>query len=111
MRHRSDRLGRMGEEEEPLAEWAARRDERVGRLRVVPLYEGRRPRGAHVRPREPRVVQRWSGYAWEPYAVTRDLAEALRLVRPPVEEPRDCPAGESPGALRSGRGRHREPPP
>ncbi|MDT0413136.1 MULTISPECIES: DUF6087 family protein [Streptomyces] len=77
----------MGEEEEPLAEWAARRDERVGRLRVVPLYEGRRARGAHVRPGEPRVVERWSGCAWEAFAVTRDLAEALRLVRPGEEPP------------------------
>ncbi|MFD4754927.1 DUF6087 family protein [Streptomyces sp. NPDC058426] len=77
----------MGEEEEPLAAWAARRDERVGRLRVVPLYEGRRARGAHVRPGEPRVMERWSGCAWEAFAVTRDLAEALRLVRPGKEPP------------------------
>ncbi|EDY46052.1 DUF6087 family protein [Streptomyces sp. SPB074] len=101
----------MSEEEEPLAAWAARRDEPVGRLRVVPLYEGRRAGGAHVRPGEPRVVERWSGCAWEAFAVTPDLAAALRLVRPPVEEPPACPAEESPGALRSGRGRHRKPPP
>lgn len=87
MRPGRDRLGRMSEEEEPLAAWAARRDERVGRLRVVPLYEGRRARGAHVRPGAPRAVERWSGCAWEAFAVTPDLAAALRLVRPGGQQP------------------------
>ncbi|MFE0772228.1 MULTISPECIES: DUF6087 family protein [Streptomyces] len=100
-------------DEEPLEEWARRRDERraeaKGRLRAIPLGEGPH-RGAHVDPRAPRAIQRWTGTQWEPVGVVDDLAAAQALLFPPqpVEEPRvewDRPA------LGEGRGRHRKPSP
>ncbi|WP_433340805.1 DUF6087 family protein [Streptomyces sp. CA-253872] len=111
-----DRLGRTGEEEAPLAEWAARRDARVGLLRVVVSDKA----GGACAAGEPRAVRRWNGYAWEPYAVTRDLVEALRPVRPegqPQGSAERCPGSwpESPepapprsARCDSGNGRSRE---
>ncbi|WP_431036239.1 DUF6087 family protein [Streptomyces sp. P6-2-1] len=77
-------------------------------------------RGGACAAGEPRAVRRWNGYAWEPYAVTRDLVEALRPVRPegqPQGSAERCPGSwpESPepapprsARCDSGNGRSRE---
>ncbi|MFI8459367.1 DUF6087 family protein [Kitasatospora sp. NPDC085464] len=72
----------MDEEEEPLASWAARREQRlrpVGQLRAVRLVD-ERSRGAHVAPREPRLIVRWDGYQWLPETVAEDYAAAQRIL-------------------------------
>ncbi|MEU9045786.1 MULTISPECIES: DUF6087 family protein [unclassified Kitasatospora] len=97
------------DEEESLASWAARREQRlrpVGQLRAVRLVG--RQRGAHVAPGEPRLIVRWDGYQWLPETVAEDYAAAQRilhgiegdgLLRParPVQRPKKAP------------GRHRKP--
>ncbi|MFF2719011.1 DUF6087 family protein [Streptomyces sp. NPDC058011] len=97
-------------DDEPLSDWAERRDAKIGRLRAVPLVSGDGPKAAHLNPDAPRAIQRWNGYAWEPYGTVANLAEARRLLYPRVEEPptvTDLP----PQPLRAGRGRHRKPRP
>ncbi|GLF92771.1 DUF6087 family protein [Streptomyces yaizuensis] len=69
-------------DDEPLSVWAERRDAKIGRLRAVPVVEGPGPRGAHLRPEAPRVIERWNGHIWEPYALVPSLAEAQRLLYP-----------------------------
>ncbi|ANW17065.1 hypothetical protein I3J09_01850 [Streptomyces clavuligerus] len=69
-------------DDEPLAQWAERRDARIGRLRAVPFTPGPGPRGAHLCPQAPRAIERWNGHLWEPYAVVSSLAEAQRLLYP-----------------------------
>ncbi|MEU3570214.1 DUF6087 family protein [Kitasatospora sp. NPDC036755] len=98
------------DEEEPLASWAARREQRlrpVGQLRAVRLTGGR-PGGAHVAPGEPRLIVRWDGYQWLPETVAADYATAQRILH----------GTEGAGAPRPGRpnrrprkapGRHRKP--
>ncbi|MGW4288440.1 DUF6087 family protein [Streptomyces sp. NPDC004673] len=57
----------MAEQEEPLANWAARRDARrpnPGERRPAPL--GEEGRGAHVAPDAPRGVEEWDGQGWVP---------------------------------------------
>ncbi|MGW4023069.1 DUF6087 family protein [Streptomyces sp. NPDC005009] len=52
-------------EDEPLEEWAARREVRrpaTGERRAVPL--GEQPQGAHVAPDAPRGIQEWDGHQW-----------------------------------------------
>ncbi|WP_432112637.1 DUF6087 family protein [Streptomyces sp. S1] len=100
-------------DEEPLEDWARRRDERraktKGRLRAVPLGEGPY-RGAHVDPDAPRAIQQWTGTQWEPVGVVDDLAAAQALLFPlqPVEKLR---VGWDRPVLGKGRGRHRKPSP
>ncbi|MET8830205.1 DUF6087 family protein [Streptomyces sp. NPDC004610] len=96
--------------DEPLSDWARRRDGSIGRLRAVPLVPGDAPQGSHLHPDAPRVIQRWNGYCWEPHGFAVDLAEARRILHPPDEQP---PAPEQPSSppLRAGRGRHRKPRP
>lgn len=94
---------------EPLEVWAARRDGRrrqVGELRVVSLAEGP-ARGGHVRPEEPRGIERWDGFAWEPFTIAPDYAAARRLVAPTAPAEAVVVPGYSPLPLRAGRGRHR----
>ncbi|MCS0638962.1 DUF6087 family protein [Streptomyces sp. LP05-1] len=93
--------------DEPLSAWVERRDARIGRLRAVPVVPGDGPRGAHVNPDEPRLVERWNGHAWEPYVFASDLAEAKRLLYPEANTP---PPGGSSGRrpLAPGTGRHRK---
>ncbi|MFI2608553.1 DUF6087 family protein [Kitasatospora sp. NPDC018619] len=98
------------DEEETLASWAARREQRlrpVGQLRAVRLTGGRQ-RGAHVAPGEPRLIVRWDGYQWLPETVAEDYAAAQRILY----------GTEGAGAPRPGRaarrarkapGRHRKP--
>ncbi|MGW2376257.1 MULTISPECIES: DUF6087 family protein [Kitasatospora] len=98
------------DEDEPLAAWAARREQRlrpVGQLRVVRLTDGQQ-RGAHVTPDGPRLIVRWDGYQWLPETVAEDYAAAQRILhgiegdgvrRPPYSAPRP----------RKAPGRHRRP--
>ncbi|MFI8087092.1 DUF6087 family protein [Streptomyces sp. NPDC086080] len=96
--------------QEPLADWAERRDAKIGRLRAVSLVSGDGPRGSHLNPEAPRVIQRWNGYAWEPHGYAANLAEAQRLLYPRDEAPPTAPVPR-PQPLREGRGRHRRPGP
>ncbi|MFD4575004.1 DUF6087 family protein [Streptomyces sp. NPDC058417] len=95
-------------DDEPLSQWAERRDAQIGRLRAVPLVSGDDPKGAHLHPAMPRAIQRWNGYTWEPYASAANLAAAQRLLYPRDEEPS---AAVTPQPLQPGRGRHRKPGP
>ncbi|WP_432059198.1 DUF6087 family protein [Streptomyces sp. S1] len=94
-------------DDEPLAEWAERRDARIGRLRAVPLVTGDGPRASHLNPDAPRAIQRWNGHLWEPYGFAANLAEARRLLFPHAETA--ATPEESP-KLGPGTGRHRKPP-
>ncbi|MER6299961.1 DUF6087 family protein [Kitasatospora sp. NPDC001539] len=70
------------DEDEPLAAWAARREQRlrpVGQLRAVRLG-GEQRRGAHVEPAEPRLIVRWDGYQWLAETVAEDYAAAQRIL-------------------------------
>ncbi|MER7852224.1 DUF6087 family protein [Streptomyces bacillaris] len=80
-------------DDEPLAEWAKRRDERIGRLRAVPLVSGDGPKASRLNPDCPRAIQRWNDYTWEPHSTAASLAE---------------PSASSTRATR-GRRRHRSP--
>ncbi|MER6567016.1 DUF6087 family protein [Streptomyces sp. NPDC001093] len=99
--------------EEPLEEWARRREERrnasKGRLRAVPLTSGPH-RGTHVEPGAPRAIEEWNGIQWVTVGIVPDLAAAQALLYPPpaVEE---RPAEWDRPALGRGRGRHRKPSP
>jgi hypothetical protein len=84
-------------DDEPLADWAERRDARIGRLRPVPIISGDRPRGSHLHPEAPRGIERWNGYVWEPYALAANLAEAQRVLYPETAGT-DPPADRPPGA-------------
>ncbi|MDT0398894.1 MULTISPECIES: DUF6087 family protein [Streptomyces] len=95
-------------DDEPLSDWAERRDAKIGRLRAVLLVVGDGPKGSHLNPDAPRVIQRWNGYTWEPHGYAANLAEAQRLLYPYDEEPPTAPVPR-PQPLRAGRGRHRKP--
>lgn len=94
-------------DDEPLSDWAERRDAKIGRLRAVPLVSGDGPKGSHLNPAAPRVIQRWNGYTWEPHGFAVNLAEAQRLLHPRDEGPPTVAAAH-PQPLRAGRGRHRK---
>ena len=97
-------------DDEPLSEWAERRDAKIGRLRAVPLVSGNGPKGSHLHPDAPRVIQRWNGHAWEPHGFAANLPEAQRILHPPAEQTSSAPA-PLPQPLSAGRGRHRRPRP
>ncbi|MEU3026784.1 DUF6087 family protein [Streptomyces incarnatus] len=65
-------------DDEPLAEWAERRELRRparGERRATPL--GDRPeQGAHVDPDTPRFIQEWDGCQWTPTGVADDRGAA-----------------------------------
>ncbi|WP_055525079.1 DUF6087 family protein [Streptomyces graminilatus] len=74
----------MGKDDEPLAEWTARRDARrpaPGDRKAVPLGDGP-GRGGHVDPDAPRGVLEWDGHQWTPSAVADDQATAVRETGP-----------------------------
>ncbi|MEU1277849.1 DUF6087 family protein [Streptomyces sp. NPDC005805] len=96
-------------DDEPLKDWVERRDAKVGRLRAVPVVPGDGPRGAHLHPDAPRIIERWNGHTWEPYAFAVDLVQAKALLYPQAAEP-PAPAA-APKPLGSGTGRHRKPSP
>ncbi|MFJ8308759.1 MULTISPECIES: DUF6087 family protein [unclassified Streptomyces] len=95
-------------DDEPLKDYAERRDAKIGRLRAVPVVSSTGPRGSHVAPDAPRAIERWNGYAWEPYGFASNLAEAQAMLFPETNEP--PPPGPVPKPLGSGTGRHRKPP-
>ena len=97
-------------DDEPLSEWAERRDAKIGRLRAVPLVSGNGPKGSHLHPDAPRVIQRWNGHAWEPHGFAANLTEAQRILHPPAAQTSSAPA-PLPQPLSAGRGRHRRPRP
>ncbi|WP_431781076.1 DUF6087 family protein [Streptomyces chumphonensis] len=96
-------------DEEPLKDWAERRDGRIGRLRAVHAVTGQGPQGAHVEPEAPRVIERWNGYAWEPHLFAASLAEAKAVLYPQEDEASSGQPGPGARPLRPGRGRHRKP--
>ncbi|MEV7087749.1 DUF6087 family protein [Streptomyces sp. NPDC093085] len=99
-------------DEEPLSEWADRRDARIGRLRAVPLVPGDGLRAGHVNPGAPRLIQRWNGHVWEAYGFAANLAEAKRVLYPGAKtEPsaQEPGPGQAPRPLAPGTGRHRKP--
>ncbi|MEU0192998.1 DUF6087 family protein [Streptomyces afghaniensis] len=91
-------------DDEPLADWAERRDAKIGRLPVVP---GDGPRASHLNPDAPRAIGRWNGHTWEPYGFAAGLAEAQAILYPEANEP--SPPGPVPKPLGSGTGKHRKP--
>lgn len=101
----------MDDEQEPLEDWARRREERrhalKGKRRAVPLTEGPH-RGQHVDPDAPRVIQEWNGTEWETIALVSDLAEAKTVLYPPQPTEEKTTEWDRP-ALGKGRGRHRKP--
>ncbi|MBB1245830.1 hypothetical protein GL263_20060 [Streptomyces durbertensis] len=96
-------------DDESLSEWVARRDARIGRLRVVPIVPGGGPRASHVSPDAPRLVERWNGHGWEFHVLAANLAEAKRILYPEAAgQPASGP--EAAGRpLAPGTGRHRKP--
>lgn len=105
--------GRMHEDQEPLEEWARRRDARrnaaKGKLRMIPLSEGPH-RGQHVDPDAPRIIQEWTGEEWETIGVVEDLAAAKAILYPP-QPVTEKPAEWDRPPMAKGRGRHRKPSP
>ncbi|MEV0437706.1 DUF6087 family protein [Streptomyces spectabilis] len=100
--------------EEPLEDWARRREERraalKGKLRAVPLTEGPN-RGQHVEPDAPRVIQQWNGTEWETVGVVDGLDAANALLYPPQRVEEKTAEWDRPPGLGKGRGRHRKPTP
>ncbi|MFJ9789355.1 DUF6087 family protein [Streptomyces globosus] len=98
-------------DEEPLEEWARRREERQaaarGKLRAVPLGAGPH-RGTHVEPDTPRVIEEWTGTGWEALCVVEGLAAAKAVLYPPRPTENRLAERDRP-ALGEGRGRHRKP--
>ncbi len=94
-------------DDEPLSDWAERRDAKIGRLRAVPIFAGDGPQGSHLNPDAPRAIEQWNGHIWEPYAFASNLAEARLILHPDAKEP--PPPSPVPRALGPGSGRHRKP--
>ncbi|MFD7469635.1 DUF6087 family protein [Streptomyces tendae] len=94
------------DDDESLSAWAERLDRKIGRLRAVPLVAGDGPRGTHLAPDAPRVIQRWNGHEWEPHGFAADLAEARRVLHP---DSGAVPSPEPAPKLGPGTGRHRKP--
>ncbi|MFJ8489458.1 DUF6087 family protein [Streptomyces sp. NPDC094038] len=94
-------------DDEPLKDWAERRDAKIGRLRAVPVVSGDGPKASHLHPDAPRAVERWNGHTWEPYGFVANLAEAKAILHPEVNEPRST--GLVPKPLGSGTSKHRKP--
>ncbi|GAA2810954.1 DUF6087 family protein [Kitasatospora sp. CM 4170] len=72
----------MSAEDEPLAEWYARRAGRrraPGTRDAITLATGPR-RGAHVHLDVPRLVVEWDGYVWRPVGVAANYAAAYALI-------------------------------
>ncbi|MCK8435700.1 hypothetical protein G3I77_22595 [Streptomyces sp. D2-8] len=97
-------------DDEPLKDWAERRDAKIGRLRAVPVVSGDGPRASHLRPEAPRAIERWNGHAWEPHGFAANLAEAKAVLYPEAGEPSNPSCGPVPKPLGSGTGKHRKPP-
>ncbi|MGW2279277.1 DUF6087 family protein [Streptomyces sp. NPDC001770] len=73
-------------DDEPLEEWADRRDRRrpeVGERRTVPLGNDV-GRGAHVDPDAPRAVEVWDGHQWVAEGVAESYSATDRESRESV---------------------------
>lgn len=96
----------MNPEDEPLDQWAARREGRLrkpGELKAVTLGPGPR-RAAHLAPDAPRLILEWDGFQWVPVTVVDDYAAAGRTLNPaPQPLPQEQPAPKKQP------GRHRKP--
>ncbi|MFD4241476.1 DUF6087 family protein [Streptomyces sp. NPDC058525] len=96
-------------EDEPFEDWAkrylARRENRIGELRALPM-DGPPGRGAHVNPKAPRLLMRWTGYQWAAEAVVDDYAAAQRLLHGIVQPQPGVPGWPLPKPT----GRHHKPP-
>ncbi|MFJ1975496.1 DUF6087 family protein [Streptomyces sp. NPDC087903] len=67
-------------DDEPLGEWAARREQRRpvrGERRLAPLGD-QAEQGAHVGPDAPRGIQEWDGHQWVPVGVAEDFSAAAQ---------------------------------
>ncbi|GAA2629333.1 MULTISPECIES: DUF6087 family protein [Streptomyces] len=99
------------QDDEPLEEWARRRDARQaaskGKRRAVPLGEGPH-RGAHVDPGAPRAIEEWTGTDWTVIGIVESLAAAQALLYPPPPV-QEKPAEWDRPAMGRGQGRHRKP--
>jgi len=94
-------------DDEPLTDWAERRDAKIGRLRAVPVVPGDGPKASHLNPDVPRAIERWNGHAWELYGFAASLTEAKAVLYPEANKP--SPPGPVPKPLGSGTGKHRKP--
>ncbi|MEU2078804.1 DUF6087 family protein [Streptomyces sp. NPDC013489] len=94
-------------DDEPLSQWAERRDARIGQLRAVPLVTGDGPRASHLNPDAPRAIQRWNGHLWEAHGFAANLADARRILFPDAKA---ASIHEATPKLGPGTGRHRKPP-
>ncbi|MGW6971865.1 DUF6087 family protein [Streptomyces sp. NPDC054952] len=105
-------------EDEPLAQWAARRQGRLrkpGERRAITLGTGPQ-RGAHLDPDAPRLILEWDGFAWQVLSTVEDYAAACRALSPTSEAaPADQTETTGPitgrNPLAPGTGRHRRPRP
>jgi hypothetical protein len=67
-------------DEEPLEQWAERRECRrpaPGERRLAPLGD-QAEQGAHVDPATPRGIQEWDGCQWVPVGVAEDFPTAAQ---------------------------------
>lgn len=97
-------------DDEPLTDWAERRDAKIGRLRAVPVVSGDGLRASHLHPDAPRAIERWNGHTWEPHGFATNLAEAKAVLYPETGEPSPPTPGPVPKPLGSATGKHRKPP-
>ncbi|MCK8680934.1 DUF6087 family protein [Streptomyces lichenis] len=62
---------------DPLAAYRRRRRPPLDiRRRHRPLHGG----GGHIRPDEPRALEEWNGFSYEPAGIAANLADAVRWV-------------------------------
>ncbi|MER6218243.1 DUF6087 family protein [Streptomyces sp. NPDC001674] len=100
----------MNPEDEPLDQWAARREGRLrkpGELKAVTLGPGPQ-QAAHVRPDAPRLILEWDGFQWTTKTVAENYAAACRILNPAVKAEDVQVPGLTP-RLGKGTGRHRKP--
>jgi len=103
-------------EEEPLHEWAARRDrqraaqrEITGTRRAIPLAEG--AHASHIAPDAPRALEEWDGHTWATVGVVPNADAAREFLghTPALALESDPDIQPSHPGLGPGRGRHRKP--
>ncbi|MFJ2810892.1 DUF6087 family protein [Kitasatospora sp. NPDC087271] len=69
------------DEDEPLGQWAARRDARrrpVGELKAATIGHETAP--AHLYQDAPRLISCWDGYQWVPETIAPNYAAAQRFL-------------------------------
>ncbi|MEU9715423.1 DUF6087 family protein [Streptomyces sp. NPDC047976] len=96
------------DDEEPLAEWAARREGRLrqpGELKALTLGSGPQ-RAAHLNPGAPRLIMEWDGFAWQPLTTVDDYAAACAYMNPVPAPQSQQPEQPMP---KKAPGRHRKP--